>query len=152
MSVMGPHGVPPYCASVIIVRVRVLVPPPQTPHGDHGPQSLTTQFIGHGCVLHVVVSDREGHAVPLYSGGIVTVRERLVYPPPQLAVHCDHAVQPLTSQFTDSPLLIPLMTDEGNIVSRPGVRTIRAMTNDGKIVNKFVIDSVGVEVKATDEP
>lgn len=53
---------PPNEAGVVTVRERSSVPPPQD--FEHGPNAVhadTTQSTGHGSVLHVLVSERNGH-------------------------------------------------------------------------------------------
>jgi hypothetical protein len=52
-------------------------------------------------MLHVCVTDVfVGHAVPLFAAGVVIVIMLDWVPPPQVAVHVDHADHALVAQFT----------------------------------------------------
>jgi hypothetical protein len=65
-SESGGHGRPeaPTFATVII-RVRLLTPPPQlTEHALHSVKFETSQFTSHGSVAHVLFETREGHPKP----------------------------------------------------------------------------------------
>lgn len=96
VSLRLPQLAPPFAAGVAIVRVRVWLPPPHcTEQSSHALHALAAQSTGHSVSRD---SDSDGHAAPPPDAGTVTVRVRvwLVLP----AVHADHALQSLTSQFT----------------------------------------------------
>ena len=70
-------------------------------HSPQSPQVLNTQFTGHECVLHTLVSISAPHDMPPHSAERSTVRVRILDPVlPQRAEHepqLDHAE---TWQFT----------------------------------------------------
>jgi len=95
------HATPPCAASVVTVRARTLVPPPQvTVHEPHSAQSDTTQSTGHGELWHDCVSVSCGHCWPPCSAGVVIERERLFVPPPHVLVHAVNADQADVVQCT----------------------------------------------------
>merc|ERR1719359_2599360 len=88
VSDRSPHGSPPCSASVIALRMRLCMPPPQSfeqmPYSDH---SSTTQSIGHGCMLHASFSIMIGHSAPPFDAGVTTWRVIVSSPPPHSTLH-----------------------------------------------------------------
>ena len=73
------------------MRERVCEPVPHVlVHASKPLQAETTQSTAHASVLHDCVSERNGHTLPPWSALVVTERERLCEPPPQLRVQVDH--------------------------------------------------------------
>eukprot|EP01012_Entosiphon_sulcatum_P065558 TRINITY_DN9450_c0_g1_i5.p2 TRINITY_DN9450_c0_g1~~TRINITY_DN9450_c0_g1_i5.p2 ORF type:complete len:227 (-),score=11.44 TRINITY_DN9450_c0_g1_i5:4257-4937(-) len=76
VSVSEPaHSVPPYCAGVTTVRLRLWLPDPQV--AVHVLQSVhdeRVQLTGHGNSLQACFSDSEGHGFPPYNGCTVIFR------------------------------------------------------------------------------
>jgi hypothetical protein len=66
-SCRAPHGVPPQSGSSLIVRVRVVRPPPQDfEHVLHTDHSCVSQAFGQQPVLQALVSDKGGQSSPPY--------------------------------------------------------------------------------------
>jgi hypothetical protein len=94
-------------AGTVTARVRVwLFPVPHVAaHADHGFHSPIWQSDGQASVVHVVASERSGHAVPANPPsaaaplGVRTFLVRVVIPePPHVTEHADHSPHPSTEQ------------------------------------------------------
>jgi hypothetical protein len=85
------HAMPGSTAGCVTVRARVRRPPPHdAEHADHAAHSDNTQSRAHSCALHSFESLSGGQSL----AGIVTLRERIVMPPPhdtEHGAHADHA-------------------------------------------------------------
>jgi len=103
------HAVPPLAALVLTVRLRVCVPLPQDfVHMPHLPQLFTAQLTLQLCVLHFLLSESFGHAVPPCTAFVLIVRLRVCVPLPQDFVHLPHLPQPFTAQLALQPQLLSL--------------------------------------------
>jgi len=59
-------------------RLWDCTPPPQDlEHVDHADQAPTTQGRGHGWVLQLCCSDKDGHALPPLRAAMLTERVRM---------------------------------------------------------------------------
>jgi hypothetical protein len=101
VSLSEGQATPLLAAAVVTVRLRVCDPPPHvTEHGPKAPQFVTTQFTGHGLLLHVIVSTSGGHAAPPNCAATTLVRVRDCDPPPHVALQLPHVPQLDTTQST----------------------------------------------------
>jgi hypothetical protein len=77
------HTAPPWAVLVTMERVLPLLPVLQVlEHSVRADHSLVTQSIAQGWVLQAMVWSNIGHATPLLAAAVVTVRLRVVVPPP----------------------------------------------------------------------
>lgn len=62
-------------------------------------------------------SAKAGHATPKFAGSTLTVRRRVLVPPPQVAVQDSQSDQPVTTQLTgQAPVLQTLVSVDGHAV------------------------------------
>mmetsp|Transcript_138760 Transcript_138760/g.386961 ORF Transcript_138760/g.386961 Transcript_138760/m.386961 type:complete len:396 (+) Transcript_138760:768-1955(+) len=102
-------GVPQAVASVMTLRTRHLMPPPQVAeHSPHSSQSCHVPSMqstsSHDCVLQGTISllTCTGHNLPAPLGATLMCRSRVIWPPPQRHVHPLHSVQSAHSQSVPS--------------------------------------------------
>lgn len=92
---------PPYCSSSF-GRARRFTPTPQvTEQPLQGPHSSHLQFTGHGCALHSLFRlASPTQSRPPSFAFFTFERERVLVPPPQVAVHLVQVSQLPHSQST----------------------------------------------------
>ena len=98
---MAGQATPPNAAAVISTREHGRTPLPHT--AVHAPHDHTdaTQSAGHCCMPQFWCARSAGHATPPYRARLSALRERVANPPPQLAVHGDHAPHAPTAQLRE---------------------------------------------------
>lgn len=107
------HATPAYAGCVRMRRSRTLKPPPHVlEQSDQAPKLDTTQSMGHGAVLHAWSSSRCLQTSPPWTGCVTTLRARCCVPLPHVAVHGDHAVNELTSQWMGHGLELQSLCSE----------------------------------------
>ena len=74
--------------------------PHEVVHVDHALKLDTTQCLTHGCALHANVSAVCGHGLPPKLLGCVTLRVRVLTPPPHDLEHVVLTPKLLTAQST----------------------------------------------------
>jgi hypothetical protein len=95
------HAAPPAEAEVTTDLVRLWDPLSQVKEQeDQAPQPETLQSRGHSCVLQFCDSINVGQATPPCWGGVVTDREWLWEPDPQVLEQTPQALKSDTAQFT----------------------------------------------------
>ena len=88
----------------MIERVFVFWPPPHVAeHSPKSPYSETWQAAGQSSVLHNTVSSRAGQYGP-FDGYTLTVRWRVLCPPPHVLLQAPHVPQSFTSHGVGMPL------------------------------------------------
>jgi hypothetical protein len=104
------HASPPFAGDVRTARVRCrLLAPHVAAHGDHSIQSSTPQSCGQGCSgvgfgvgqaasKQCDTSSEGGQGSPSCSGGVNTVRQRIVSPYPHVTEQGFHSTQSSISQ------------------------------------------------------
>ena len=90
------HGVPPFAAAVVTLRVRVFITPVPhvAPHADHAPQLLTAQCTGgagHAGCAHACCSLATPAHCPPHAAIVATDRARVCTPAPHVTEQPDHA-------------------------------------------------------------
>ena len=101
-SAKAGHEFPPCCGCRATARARCCVPPPQVAEqGCQLPQSLTAQCTGHGFVLHMAWSTREGHDVPPQLEPCTIVRVRMRCPASHVCEQACQSPQLVTEQSTE---------------------------------------------------
>ena len=122
-SVVPEHAWPPPEAAAWTERVRCRDPAPHV--AEHAPQTCqepTEQSTGQVNVEQLESSVREdGHCAPPSLAATNTGRTRLVWPPPQLAVHAAHAAHEPVAQSTGQEKLLqdPASVVAGQAVPAP---------------------------------
>jgi hypothetical protein len=93
------HSTPPKSSLLTTSRVRVWKPVPQVLEQVlHSPNEVTSQWIGHGPLLHVCDWLRSPQSLPPCSAETVTWRDRVSVPWPQLSEHSLHSLHGVASQ------------------------------------------------------
>jgi hypothetical protein len=106
LSFRALHGSPLYCAGMETFLERTWTPGPllsvsqKMEHAVQLDHALSSQLIGHGCVLHCCCSSRSGHGVPPADACVITLRSRILVPLPQLWLQMPHWSQGCTMQFS----------------------------------------------------
>jgi hypothetical protein len=135
-SVVPEHAWPPPEAAAWTERVRCRDPAPHV--AEHAPQTCqepTEQSTGQVNVEQLVSSVREdGHCAPPSLAAANTERTRLVWPPPQLAVHVAHAAHEPVAQSTGQVKVLqdPASSVAGQAVPAPpcGCTMLRERARD----------------------
>jgi len=80
-------------------------------HAPPGTQVVSPQICPQGCSLQDAASLSSGHTVPPHEASVMTVRVRVVVPPPHSAEQALHSLQSLTVQSVGAtgeyPQLLP---------------------------------------------
>ena len=80
-------------------RVRRCWPPPQVAlHAVQSVNEESSQSVGHAWELHVAETEEASQYLPPNAGWSMTLRERVLWPPPQDTVHSSHSPQEAWAQ------------------------------------------------------
>jgi hypothetical protein len=135
-SVVPEHACPPPEAAAWTERVRCRDLDPHV--AEHAPQTCqepTEQSTGQVNVEQLISSVRgDGHCAPPSLAAASTERTRLVWPPPQLAVHVAHAAHEPVAQSTGQVKVLqdPASSVAGQAVPAPpcGCTMLRERARD----------------------
>jgi hypothetical protein len=109
VSSTAPHPVPPNCAATCVLRTRCCMPPPHVlEQSPHAPHCDCWQWMGHDIALQLCASVSCPQAFPPCSGCVVTMRARVCWPSPHVALHAAKPAHADNTQSTGQGSLLQL--------------------------------------------
>lgn len=147
LALSAGHSSPLCCMATSTLRVWVCEPPPQVRvHSVQALHAETSQSIGQGVTAQVFDCVRSPHEVPPLAAGVVSVRERVEAPEPQVVEQSLHEPQAEATQSTGQAALLHVSASTSWLHATPPNAAALAMLRV-----RFLLPPLHVAVQAPND-